>query len=93
MALLRRWGAPSFLGAGLRRLGELAGGAGLEHLREAVAVLRGTTAELEKARAEVALGRSPDVPDADAVPLLRAGGQPGTAVRGPARVRRRLRVR
>ena len=72
VGLLRRWGAPSFLGAGLRRLGEIEGGAGREHLREAVAVLEATTAELEKARAEVALGRSPDVADADAVPLLRA---------------------
>jgi DNA-binding SARP family transcriptional activator len=70
VALLRQWGAPSFLGAGLRRLGELAGTPGVEHLREAVAVLAATTAELEKARAELALGRSPDVPDAEAVPLL-----------------------
>jgi hypothetical protein len=72
VALLRRWGAPSFLGAGLRRLGELAGGAGLEHLREAVAVLTPTAAELEKARAELALGRSPDVADGEALPLLRS---------------------
>jgi DNA-binding SARP family transcriptional activator len=70
VALLRRWGAPSFLGTGLRRLGEITGGAGLEHLREAVAVLAPTTAELEKARAEYALGRSPDVPGDEAVPLL-----------------------
>jgi tetratricopeptide (TPR) repeat protein len=72
VSLLRRWGAPSFLGAGLCRLGEITGGAGLEHLREAVAVLGPTTAELEKARAELALGRSPDVPYHEAVPLLRA---------------------
>jgi tetratricopeptide (TPR) repeat protein len=72
VALLRRWGAPSFLGAGLRRLGELEGAAGVEQLREAVSVLSGTTAELERARAELALGRSPDVPDEEAVPLLRA---------------------
>jgi DNA-binding SARP family transcriptional activator/tetratricopeptide (TPR) repeat protein len=72
VALLRRWGAPSFLGAGLRRLGELEGAGGLEHLREAVAVLSATTAEIEKARAELALGRSPDVPDLEAVPLLSA---------------------
>jgi DNA-binding NarL/FixJ family response regulator len=72
VGLLRRWGAPSFLGAGLRRLGELEGASGLEHLREAVAVLSSTTAEIEKARAELALGRSPDVPDVEAVPLLRA---------------------
>ena len=72
VALLRRWGAPSFLGTGLRRLGDIVGGAGLEHLREAVAVLSTTTAELEKARAEYALGRSPDVPDHEAVPLLQA---------------------
>jgi tetratricopeptide (TPR) repeat protein len=72
VALLRRWGAPSFLGTGLRRLGEITGGAGLEQLREAVAVLAPTTAELEKARAEYALGRSPDVPDEEAVPLLQS---------------------
>jgi tetratricopeptide (TPR) repeat protein len=72
VALLRRWGAPTYLGAALRRLGGLAGGAGLEHLREAVAVLAPTTAELEKARAELALGRSPDVTDAEALPLLRS---------------------
>jgi hypothetical protein len=72
VALLRRWGAPSYLGSGLRRLGELAGGPGVEALREAVAVLATTTAELERARAEVALGRSPAVPDAQAVPLLQA---------------------
>jgi ATP/maltotriose-dependent transcriptional regulator MalT len=71
VALLRRWGAPSFLGSGLRRLGALEGAAGLEHLREAVALLAGTGAELERARAELALGRSPDVPDEQAVPLLR----------------------
>jgi len=72
VVLLRRWAAPSYLGAGLRRLGEVAGGPGLEQLREAVAVLAATTAEVERARAEVALGRSPDVPDAEAVPLLQA---------------------
>jgi tetratricopeptide (TPR) repeat protein len=72
VALLRRWGAPTYLGAGLRRLGELSGGAGLEHLREAVDVLAPTTAVLETARARLALGRSPDVADAEAVPLLQA---------------------
>jgi DNA-binding SARP family transcriptional activator/tetratricopeptide (TPR) repeat protein len=72
VGLLRRWGAPSFLGAGLRRLGELAGPAGAENLREAVAVLSGTTAELEQARAELALGRSSDVPDEEAVSMLHA---------------------
>jgi hypothetical protein len=74
VALLRQWGAPSFLGAGLRRLREFEGASGLEHLREAVAVLSTTSAEIEKARAELALGRSPDVPDHEAVPLLRAAG-------------------
>jgi DNA-binding SARP family transcriptional activator len=77
VALLRQWAAPSFLGAGLRRLGELEGASGLEHLREAVAVLSTTTAEVEKARAELALGRSPDVPDLEAVPLLRTAGVRG----------------
>jgi hypothetical protein len=72
VTLLRRWGAPSFLGSGLRRLGTLEGASGLEHLREAVRVLSTTSAELEKARAELALGRSPDLPGAQTVPLLRA---------------------
>ncbi|HYJ74184.1 MAG TPA: BTAD domain-containing putative transcriptional regulator [Kineosporiaceae bacterium] len=75
LVLLRRWGAPSFLGAGLRRLGELAGAAGLEHLREAMDVLSTTTAELERARAELALGRSADVADREALPLLRAAAE------------------
>jgi hypothetical protein len=59
-------------GPGCAGWGDL-GGAGLEHLREAVAVLAPTTAELEKARAELALGRSPDVPD----------GRPSAAARRP----------
>ena len=35
-------------------------------------LLSGTTATLECARAQTALGRSPDVADAEAVPLLRS---------------------
>ena len=74
----RRWPCcaggvrPASSGPGCAGSGEITGGAGLEHLREAVAVLAPTTAELEKARAELALGRSPDVPDEEAVPLLRS---------------------
>ena len=73
--LLRRWGAPTLLGNGLRLLGELTGGAGLQHLREAVAVLEPTSAVLLLARARCALGSSPDVPDDEAVPLLLAAAR------------------
>ena len=45
---------------------------GTADLREAVELLSGTTATLECARAQTALGRSPDVADAEAVPLLRS---------------------
>ncbi|MGY1813671.1 BTAD domain-containing putative transcriptional regulator [Blastococcus sp. SYSU D00820] len=70
--LLRRWGAPSALGAGLRLLGEVQGAAGEPALREAVDVLAGTSAAVHLARARCALGRQPSVPDGEAVPLLRA---------------------
>ncbi|MCW2621405.1 MAG: Tetratricopeptide 4, partial [Frankiales bacterium] len=63
-------GAPSYLGAALRLLGELAGPAGIGHLREAEVVLSPTTAALELARARLSLGSAPAVPDAEAVPLL-----------------------
>jgi predicted negative regulator of RcsB-dependent stress response len=69
VALLRRWGAASSLGPALRVLGELGGTA---YLREAVDVLATTDAALEAARARLALGRAPDVTDAEAMPLLRS---------------------
>ncbi|WP_324276854.1 hypothetical protein [Blastococcus brunescens] len=70
--LLRRWGAPGHLGASLRLLGELRGAAGLDHLREAVGLLATTTAAVDLARARCALGARPELPDHEAVPLLRA---------------------
>lgn len=70
VALLRRWGAPSALGAGLRVRGEVTGRA--DDLREAVALLAPTPAALELARARLALGACPDVPDAEAAPALQA---------------------
>jgi hypothetical protein len=71
LALLRRWGAPSWLGEGLVLTGELRGADGLPLLREAVDTLEPTGSILALARARLALGRRPEVPDAEAVPLLR----------------------
>ena len=93
----RRWrccgagGRPASSERGCAGSATSSAGAGLEHLREAVAVLSTTTAELEKARAEYALGRSPDVPDHEAVPLPAGGRRAGPGLRGPAGVRGRLR--
>jgi DNA-binding SARP family transcriptional activator len=70
VALLRRWGAPSSLGPSLRLLGELRGPVGRDLLAESVQVLTVGNAAVELARARLALGRSPDVPDAEALPLL-----------------------
>jgi DNA-binding NarL/FixJ family response regulator len=75
VARLRRWGAPSYLGSSLRLLGRLRGAAGLEHLREAVALLGPTDAGVERVRAQLTLGSAPGVPDAEAVPLLRAAAE------------------
>lgn len=69
--LLRRWGAPSWLGEGLVLAGELRGADGLPLLREAVATLEPTGSILALARARLALGCRSEVPDAEAVPLLR----------------------
>jgi DNA-binding CsgD family transcriptional regulator len=70
VALLRTWGAPSYLGAALRHLGELTGDEGA--LREAVTVLAPTRCAVELAAARCALAVVPAVPDAEAGPLLRA---------------------
>ncbi len=70
--LLRRWGAPSWLGEGLLLAGELRGADGLPLLREAVDTLTPTGSALSLARARLALGARPEVPAAEAVPLLRA---------------------
>ncbi|MEZ0447378.1 BTAD domain-containing putative transcriptional regulator [Cellulomonas sp. ICMP 17802] len=70
--LQRLWGAPTSLGPSLRVLGELRGADGTADLREAVEVLTGTSAVLEAARAQLALGRSEGIARAEAVDLLRA---------------------
>lgn len=77
VALLRRWGAPSHLGRGLCLLGQLRGNEGLDELREAVDLLAGTSAAVDLARAEYALGSRRQVPDAEAVPLLLAAAEAG----------------
>jgi DNA-binding NarL/FixJ family response regulator len=79
VVLLRRWGAPSYLGRGLRLLGELQDSGGEQLLREAVSLLEGSAAAIELARARCALGRSPAVPDAEAVALLRAAAEAADA--------------
>jgi hypothetical protein len=91
VALLRRWGAPSYLGSALRRHGELLGRGGVDQLREAVAVLAPTHAVVELARARSALGRSPEVADSEAVPLLRAASEAAHAA-GAVGVRDRARA-
>jgi DNA-binding CsgD family transcriptional regulator len=89
VALLRRWGAPTYLGTALRRLGQLRGGsAGLPLLREAVEVLAPTHAALELARARFALGATAELPDAEAVPLLRAASEAAADLGAEALLRR-----
>jgi DNA-binding CsgD family transcriptional regulator len=56
LELARRWGAPGALGRVLRVLGTLEGDAGVPRLEEAVAVLDGSLARLELAKALAALG-------------------------------------
>jgi DNA-binding CsgD family transcriptional regulator len=57
LALARRWGDPYAIGASLRVLGLVEGGAaGIERLREAVELLAGSEARLEYAHALVDLG-------------------------------------
>ncbi|HVH21233.1 MAG TPA: BTAD domain-containing putative transcriptional regulator [Pseudonocardia sp.] len=97
--LLRRWGAPSYLGPALRRHGQLLGPDGVELLREAVALLAPTGVAVELARARCALGSSPAVGDIEAVPLLEAASQDahergalGIRDRARAALRRRGRV-
>jgi DNA-binding SARP family transcriptional activator len=70
--LLRAWGARTTLGPALRLLGELHGADGAAYLREAVEVLSGTSAVLEEARAQLALGRSSETSSPEAVRLLRS---------------------
>ncbi|HKO38983.1 MAG TPA: LuxR C-terminal-related transcriptional regulator, partial [Solirubrobacterales bacterium] len=56
LEVTRAFGAPGSLGRTLRVLGTLERAEGLERLREAVAVLEGSTARLEHAKALAALG-------------------------------------
>jgi DNA-binding NarL/FixJ family response regulator len=70
VAQLRGWGAATSLGPALRLLGELRGATGTAELREAVELLSTTDSALELARARIALGRSPEVADQEALPLL-----------------------
>jgi DNA-binding NarL/FixJ family response regulator len=56
LPLSRRWGAPGTVGRTLRVLGTLEREAGIPRLQEAVAVLEGTPARLEHAKALAALG-------------------------------------
>jgi DNA-binding NarL/FixJ family response regulator len=91
--LLRTWGAPTFLGAGLRLLGELRGPGsadGVDALREAVAVLEPSQAAVELARARCALGSSSRIGDEEAVPLLVAAYESANA-RGALALRDRAR--
>ncbi|WP_448613535.1 BTAD domain-containing putative transcriptional regulator [Modestobacter sp. URMC 112] len=88
--LLRRWGAPSPLGATVRLLGELRGPEGLADLREAVALLASTSAAVDLARARCTLGARPEVPDAEAVPLLVSAVEDAHA-RGALGIRERAR--
>jgi DNA-binding CsgD family transcriptional regulator len=54
----RGFGAPGDVGRALRVLGRIEREAGIGHLAEAVAVLDGSTARLEHAKAQFALGRA-----------------------------------
>ena len=75
LAAVRRWGAPSQLGAAYRHLGQLRCEAGdpggLADLRTAVDILAATRARLEYARTLYALAVAG--PSAEAGPLLRRG--------------------
>jgi DNA-binding SARP family transcriptional activator/DNA-binding NarL/FixJ family response regulator len=73
LVLARAWGAPRSIGLTLRLLGELKSPDGEPELREAVAVLSGTTARLEFARALFALATViPDRPEGAAARLHEA---------------------
>jgi DNA-binding SARP family transcriptional activator/tetratricopeptide (TPR) repeat protein len=88
---LRRWGAPSYLGTALCRLGQLRGDNGLDDIREAVEVLTPTYATVELARALCVLGGRAEVPDQEAVELLQAALE--TALdRGALGIRKRARA-
>jgi DNA-binding CsgD family transcriptional regulator len=58
LAVARDWGTPGTVGRSLRVLGAIERDQGLEHLREACALLERTPARLEQAKALAALGES-----------------------------------
>ena len=66
LALARRTEAAWVVGRGLRILGEIEGPAGIEHLREAAALLDGTSARLDRAKAHAALADVADGAEAAA---------------------------
>jgi len=75
LALAERWGAPWWLGRALRILGTIERQEGLPRLERAVAVLDGSPARLEQAKALLALGaalRREREPSAAREPLRRA---------------------
>ncbi len=95
LELARRWGSPGSVGNALRMLGTLKGGDGLPELEEAIAVLEGTPARLEHAKALGALGtalRLARRPSEAREPLQRAleGATVCSATRLAARVREEL---
>jgi ATP/maltotriose-dependent transcriptional regulator MalT len=86
VALLRRWGAPSYLGKGLYLLGQLRGSDGVDELRESVRLLESSPAAVDCARAQCTLGNRPQVPDVEAIELLLAADRTA-GQRGAHRVR------
>jgi hypothetical protein len=84
LELTRRAGAAWGIGRSLRLLGEVEGGdAGVAHLREAIAILDGTEARLERAKAHAALAFAcdDDGERAIALELARTCGAAGLAAR------------
>jgi DNA-binding SARP family transcriptional activator len=70
LELARSWGAPRCIGRTLVTLAGLEGDAGEATLREAIEVLRPTTARLSYAHAMQRLATLPSVPDDEAAPML-----------------------
>jgi DNA-binding CsgD family transcriptional regulator len=90
VALLRRWGAPSALGAGLMLAGELRGTAGIPLLREAVDTLAATDAALVLAQARLTLGRRPELDRHEAVHMLRTAAGAARECGSPVLLQRAL---